>query len=622
MPTSAPASPPRAAPMPAATSTLVEQFRRQLRERPDRPSLLLRAGGRWAPVTWRQFGDASRRLGAWLVEEGIAEQGHVAIWSGNRPEWHVADMAVLSARCRPVPVYLTVSAEQAAYILDHSQSELAVVEGPDVLGRLLSVRDRLPRLRRVVVLDAAQAVSEDGLVISWQEALRRGQEALDARSSELERRAVSVASEDVATLIYTSGTTGPPKAVMLTHANVIAGVRAIMSLEPAYDDDRVLSYLPLAHIAERLASEFRSYVIGNPTWFSAIDRLGEDLREVRPTTFFGVPRVWEKMAARIRGELERQPPSRRRVGRWAIATGERVADLRQAGRQVPPRLAASHALAERLVLARVRQAIGLDQARVVASGAAPIAPEVLRFFLALGLEICEVYGLSETTGATTFNRPGHARFGTVGPALPGIELRIAADGEILVRGATVFAGYLHDPAATAAVLSEDGWFATGDVGEIDADGSLRITDRKKDLIITAGGKNISPSNIETALKNHPLVANAVVIGDRRPYLTALLTVDAAEVAALGLDAGAQRTRLEAHVTAVNATLAHVEQVRRWTILDHDFTVGEELTPTMKVRRAVVAERYAAEIEDLYRATASSQSGDAASGASSVAATAE
>jgi long-chain acyl-CoA synthetase len=608
--------------MPAATSTLVEQFRRQLRERPDRPSLLLRAGGRWAPVTWRQFGDASRRLGAWLVEEGIAEQGHVAIWSGNRPEWHVADMAVLSARCRPVPVYLTVSAEQAAYILDHSQSELAVVEGPDVLARLLSVRDRLPRLRRVVVLDAATAVSEDGLVISWQEALRRGQEALDARSSELERRAVSVASEDVATLIYTSGTTGPPKAVMLTHANVIAGVRAIMSLEPAYDDDRVLSYLPLAHIAERLASEFRSYVIGNPTWFSAIDRLGEDLREVRPTTFFGVPRVWEKMAARIRGELERQPPSRRRVGRWAIATGERVADLRQAGRQVPPRLAASHALAERLVLARVRQAIGLDQARVVASGAAPIAPEVLRFFLALGLEICEVYGLSETTGATTFNRPGHARFGTVGPALPGIELRIAADGEILVRGATVFAGYLHDPAATAAVLSEDGWFATGDVGEIDADGSLRITDRKKDLIITAGGKNISPSNIETALKNHPLVANAVVIGDRRPYLTALLTVDAAEVAALGLDAGAQRTRLEAHVTAVNATLAHVEQVRRWIILDHDFTVGEELTPTMKVRRAVVAERYAAEIEDLYRATASSQSGDAASGASSVAATAE
>jgi long-chain acyl-CoA synthetase len=597
-----------AAPPPAPTSTLVEQFRRQVSARPQSPAMYMRAGGRWAPITWGQFGDAARRLGAWLLEEEVPEHAHVAIWSGNRPEWHIADVAVLSSRCRPVPVYLTVSAEQAAYVLGHSESQVAVVEGPELLERVLSVRDRLPALRRVVVIDGAEDVSEDGFVISWQEAIRRGQAALAGRSIELERRAAMVVSEDIATLIYTSGTTGPPKAVMLTHGNVIAGVIAVMSLEPAYPDDRILSYLPLAHIAERLASEFRQYVIGNPTWFTTIDNLAADIREIRPSVFFGVPRIWEKIAARIRSELDRQPAHRRRLGRWAFAVGERVGDLRQAGRPIPPLLAAQHRLADRLVLSRVRAALGLDQAQALASGAAPISLEVLRFFLGLGLEIDEVYGLSETTGATTFNRPGHARFGTVGQVLPGVEVRIAGDGEILVRGATVFAGYHRDPAATAAVL-RDGWLYTGDVGELDADGFLRITDRKKDLIITAGGKNISPSNIEAALTKHPLIANAVVIGDRRPYLSALITLDPTEVAAYP-DPGAE---VERHVEAVNATLANVERVRRWTILDRDFAVGEELTPTMKVKRKVVAEKYAAEIEANYPATAPSQSGDTFSG---------
>ena len=600
-----------AAPPPAPNSTLVEQFRRQVAGRPDSPAMYMRAGGRWAPITWRLFGDASRRLSAWLLEEEVAEHAHVAIWSGNRPEWHIADVAVLSTRCRPVPVYLTVSAEQAAYILDHSETQVAFVEGPELLGRLLSVRDRLPGLRRIVVVDGAEAVSEDGFVISWEEALRRGQAALAGRSIELERRAASVLSEDIATLIYTSGTTGPPKAVMITHGNVIAAVIAIMSLEPAYADDRILSYLPLAHIAERLASEFRQYVIGNPTWFTSIDALAADIREIRPNVFFGVPRVWEKIAARIRTELARQPAPRRLVGSWAFAVGERAGDLRQAGRPVPALLAARHRLADRLVLSRVRAALGLDEAQALASGAAPISLEVLRFFNGLGLEIDEVYGLSETTGATTFNRPGHARFGTVGPPLPGIELRIAGDGEVFVRGATVFAGYHRDPEATAAVL-RDGWFATGDVGELDAEGYLRITDRKKDLIITAGGKNISPSNIEAALTRHPLIANAVVIGDRRPYLSALITIDPTEAAAYP----DVRAEVERHVEAVNATLSNVERVRRWTILEHDFTVGDELTPTLKVKRKVVNERYAAEIEANYPATAPSQSGDTFSGVGS------
>jgi long-chain acyl-CoA synthetase len=601
---------------PAADSTLVREFRRQVAERGGRPALCMRAGDRWAAISWAQFGTVTRRLAAWLLEEGIEEQAHVAIWSGNRPEWHIADMAVLGARCRPVPVYPTLSAEQAAYVLGHSGSTVAVVESRAILERLLAVRDRLPGLRRVAVLDEVEAVSEHGFVITWQEALRRGEAALPARGAELDRRAEAVGSGDVATLIYTSGTSGPPKAVRLTHRNVMAAVIGVMSLVPAYDTDRVLSYLPLAHIAERLASEFRQYIVGNPVWFTTIDRLAEDLREVRPSVFFGVPRIWEKVAARVQVELEGQPALRRRLARWAVGVGERVADLRQARRPVPGRLAARHALADRLVLGRVRAALGLDQARVVASGAAPIAPEVLRFFLALGLEICEVYGLSESTGVTTFNRPGEARFGTVGPPIPGVEVRLASDAEILIRGGTVFDGYQHDPAATAAVL-HDGWLASGDVGEIDPDGHLHITDRKKDLIITAGGKNIAPSNIESALTNHPLIASAVAIGDRRPYVTALLTLDADEAAAVVARHGREvthpaalaadpaiREEVARHVEAVNAELANVERVRRWTLLPRDFTVGEELTPTMKVRRKVVAERYAAEIEANYRATAS------------------
>jgi long-chain acyl-CoA synthetase len=608
-----------AAAPPAPTTTLVREFRRQVSERGDRPALQVRAGGRWAPISWARFGEASRRAAAWLLEEGVAEHAHVAIWSSNRPEWHIADVAVLSARCRAVPVYLTLSAVQAAYVLDHSACEVAVVESPALLERLLSVRDRLPALRRVAVLDGVDTVSHDGFVISWEEALRRGQAALAGRAAELDRRAAAVGSDDVATLIYTSGTTGPPKAVMLTHRNVIAAVIAVMSLVPAHDTDRVLSYLPLAHIAERLSSEFRQYVIGNATWFTSVERLGEDLRDVRPSAFFGVPRVWEKMAARVRAELERQPARRRRLARWAIGVGERVACLREARRPVPGSLAAQHALADRLVLSRVRAALGLDQARLLASGAAPIAPEVLRFFLALGLEICEVYGQSESTGASTFTRPGQVRVGTVGPALPGVSLRLAEDGEILLRGDTVFPGYHRDAAATAAVL-HDGWLSTGDIGQIDGDGCLRITDRKRDLIITAGGKNIAPSNIETALQNHRLVADAVVIGDRRPYVSALLTLDAAEAAALVREGGRDVTDLAAlaadpavaaevarHVEAVNAQLSSPERVRRWTVLDRDFTVGEELTPTMKVRRAVVAERYAAEIEANYRATAAYRS---------------
>jgi long-chain acyl-CoA synthetase len=588
---------------PPPGATLVAHFRRQVSTRPAAPAMRFMAAGRWITVTWEQFGAASRRIAAFLASEGVGEQEHVGIWSNNRPEWHIADMSILSLRCRPVPVYLTLSGEQAGYVLAHSETVVAFVENVALLERVQAVRAELPSLRRVVVIDGLDAATADGFAIPWAEALERGEQSMAEHGAALDRRAAGVQLDDVATLIYTSGTTGPPKAVMLTHANMAAATASTSQFIALSADDRVLSYLPLAHIAERNVSEFRSYVYGNVVYFAqSIDKLGEHMRDMRPTHFFAVPRIWEKMAASVRAQAKRTSGVRGVLLRWAIRVGEQHSDVRQTGRPVSALLQRRHALADRLVLAKLRALLGLDQATVLASGAAPIAPDVLRFFDAIGLEIDEVYGMTENTGLCTMNRPGRARFGTVGPSVPDSVMRIAEDGEILCRSGMVFAGYYKDPEATAATMTADGWLMTGDVGEVDADGFLRITDRKKDLIITAGGKNIAPSNIETALKRHALVANAVVIGDRRPYVTALITPDPEALAAFpggGVDSAAVHAEMQRHVDSVNAQLSHVEQVKRWALLPHDFAVGVELTPTLKVKRKVVSDRYADEIEKLY-----------------------
>ena len=583
-------------------ATLVEHFQRQVRERGPAPALCFRAADRFASISWAQFGDAARRWSAFLLEEGVEPQAHVGVWAGNRPEWHIADIGILSARCRPVPVYQTLSADQAGYVLAHSEARVVVVENPPLRDRVLQVRTGLPGLRRIVVIDGQDRPSDDGLVISWQEALDRGSQAAERRGAELEQRSGSVTLDDVATLIYTSGTTGPPKAVLLTHRNVDAALWALDEFAPATSETRVVSHLPLAHIAERMSTEFRSYAYGHPVYFvDAIANLGDRLQEVRPVMFFTVPRVWEKMAQRVQKGVTELPQPRRALAQWALRRGAAAADAGGTGRDAK--------LADRLVLAKLRALLGLDQATILASGAAPIAADVLRFFRGIGLEVLEVYGQTEDTGLTSMNRPGRQRIGTVGEAFRGNELAIAEDGEILVRGGTVFAGYYKDPDATAETLV-DGWLHTGDVGELDG-GVLRITDRKKDLIITAGGKNISPSNIEGELQRSPLVAHAVAIGDRRPFISALITLDAEEArhfaTAHGLPEDVEQLvqqpalheEIMGHVKAVNTRLNQVEQVKRWTLLAHNFQVGDELTPTLKVKRKVVAEKYAEEIEGLY-----------------------
>ena len=595
---------------PVPERTLVELFRRQSAARADSPAMLHRAGDHWASIAWSAYAEQARSLAAFFISAGLREQAHVAIWSFNRPEFLVTSTATLLARACTAPLYQTLSVAEAAYVLSHSDAPIAVVENPELLSRVLEVRHRLPALTCVVLMEGAAPDGEEAFVVSWAQALQRGADALTHVADDLDRRSDAVQPSDIATLVYTSGTTGPPKAVMATHGNLIAAINALGPIVNLSANDRVLSYLPLAHILERLNSEIRLYCAGNVLWFAAsIVEMPQEVRDLRPTCFVGVPRVWEKMASTINAAIDALPASRRRLARWAIAVGEQSVDQRQRRELPTAAQRVRHRMADRLVLSRIRAETGLDQAHTLITGAAPISLQVLRFFHALGLEVLEGYGMSENMTVTTVNRRGHARLGTVGQVIPGVQLRIADDGEILMRGDVVFAGYYKDAAATAETLV-DGWLH-GDIGELDSDGYLRITDRKKDLIITSGGKNVSPSNIEDALRSE-LIANPVVIGDRRPYIAALLALDAS-----GLQDFAHRhglptkpdelmrhpallDEIQRRVESVNSHLANVAKVRRWLLLRAEFSVGVELTPTFKVRRKVVAERFAEEIESLYQ----------------------
>ena len=555
---------------PVPERTLVELFRRQAGSRSGSPAMFHREGDSWAAIDWNTYAHQARAMGAFFMSVGLNEEEHVAIWSFNRPEFLIASTATMLARACTAPLYQTLSASEAAYVLGHSDAPVAVVENEDHLAKVLEVRDQLPALRCVVLMDGVAPEGDEAFVVSWTDALQRGLDALQQLAEDLDRRSDAVQPSDIATLVYTSGTTGPPKAVMATHGNLIAAINALGPIVNLSSDDRVLSYLPLAHILERLNSEVRLDCAGNALWFAAsIAEMPAELRDLRPTCFVGVPRVWEKMAATINVAIDALSSSRRRLARWAIAAGEQAVDRDQRGEAATAVQRLRHRVADRLVLSRIRNETGLDQAHTLITGAAPISQQVLRFFHALGLEVLEGYGMSENMTVTTVNRHGHARLGTVGQVVPGVELRIADDGEILMRGDVLFAGYYKDPVATAETVV-DGWLHTGDIGELDADGYLRITDRKKDLIITAGGKNVAPSNIEDALRSE-LIATPVVIGDRRPYIAALLSLDAS-----GLEHFARRRSLptdvqelvrhpilleeiQRRVESVNRHLANVEQ---------------------------------------------------------------
>ena len=575
------------------------------RKMPDHPAYFVKRGGAWHPTTWRNYADEVRTAGKALMALGLNPNDRVNILGFNRPEWVIMDVGAMAVGCVPAGIYTTNSPAECQYIIAHSEAPVVLLEDHDQWAKVNEVRHQLPDLRHVVMMKGAEPI-DDELVMSWDEFMARGDGISD---EDFDARLTALEPDDLATFIYTSGTTGPPKAVMLTHENVAWTPAQVVEPFGINAQDRIVSYLPLSHIAEQSFTIAAASRAGYSVYYAeSIDALAENLKEVKPTIFFAVPRVWERFYAGVTTQLGHATGAKAKIASWAQGVGHKVTDLRNRGEEPSGMLAAQYKLASALVFSKIKPALGLDQVRVAASGAAPLSKEIQEFFGGLDITIWEVYGQSEDSGPTSFNLPGRTKFGSVGPAYPNVDVRIADDGEIIVKGKNVFKGYFKDEAATKETLV-DGWLYSGDLGEFDSDGYLWITGRKKDIIITAGGKNVAPKNLEGGLKNHPLISEAVVIGDRRKFLSCLITLDdeaaAAYLAEHDLEGPAHESshihaEIQAAVDLLNADFARVEQIKKFTVLARQLSIeGGELTPTLKVKRNKVAEHFSSEIEAMY-----------------------
>jgi long-chain acyl-CoA synthetase len=592
--------------------TMVHQLHTQAERLSDRPALWTRRAGTWVPTSWRDYARKVRQLALSFIELGLEAGQAVGIIGFNREEWVVSALAATAAGGVPVGVYTTSSPEQVAYVLGHCAASIVVVENAGFLATLEAIRPKLPALKHLVVMDPVPVLPAGAL--RYDDLVARGASLPDAPYYQ---RVDAARPDDLATLIYTSGTTGQPKGVMLTHRSVTWTATRLADALEVGEDERLLSYLPLSHIAEQTASISGPLLCGMQVFFAeSFEKLGEDLRDVRPTVFFGVPRVWEKFKAKAEASMAQQPKARQQVLAWARGVALRFHTTTMEHRQPTLRLAAQYALAKQVVFEPLKRRIGLDRCHVHVTSAAPIARDVLDFFASIDVVLRELYGQSEVTGPTSTNTAEHTRLGTLGRPLQGVAVRIAGDGEILVKGENVCAGYFKDPAATSALIA-DGWLHSGDVGELDAEGFLRITGRKKEIIVTSGGKKTPPATLEGLLKSIAPLGQAVVIGDQRAYLVALVTLDTEKLEAFanvhGLPADAERLaadpRFHEWLTAriaseVNAKVARFEAIKRFTVLAKDFSVASgELTPTLKVRRQVCEQKYAAQIEAMYAAAA-------------------
>ena len=538
-----------------------------------------------------------------LIALGLQPGQNVCILGFNRPEWIVFDLAAMAVGAAPAGIYTTSSPAEVQYIVDHAEAPVILLEDAAQWEKVKKIRDQLPHLRHVVMMRGAAI--DDPMVLGWESFLARATSVPDA---EVDRRVSALRLDDVATLIYTSGTTGPPKAVMLSHDNLAWTARIAIDMTGFTMADSSLSYLPLSHIAEQMFSIHAPVTVGSSISFAeSLEKVPENLREVQPTILFAVPRIWEKFHAGVAAKLALATGLRAKLVAWATDVGLRYNTAKELGQAPGGWLTFQHTLADRLIYSKVKPLLGLGRARICVSGAAPVAKEVLTFLAGIDVVVHEVYGQSEGSGPTTFSLPGKTRLGSVGTAVPGVDVALAPDGEIRVKGRNVFLGYYKDPPATAETL-QDGWLLSGDLGAFDADGFLDIVGRKKEILITAGGKNIAPKNIEAALKNHPLVSEAVVIGDRRAYLTALLQVDPEALRTiagqLGVDPSADhpsiRAELQRAVDACNELFARVEHIRKWTVLPRPLGIDTgELTPTLKLKRKVIVANFSSEIEAMY-----------------------
>ena len=586
--------------------TIPARLQAQGRLRPEHPAYAVKTAGAWRTTTWSTYAAEVLQAARALLELGFEPGQTVSLLGFNRPEWAIVDHAVMALGGAAAGIYTTCSAEQVAYVIRHAESPYVLVEDASQWAKVQSELADLPGLRKVILMRGARVDHE--LALGWDEFMALGDGRAD---SEVLARIDALQQDALATLIYTSGTTGPPKGVMLSHRNLAWTAEVAGQILPIDERDSVVSYLPLSHIAEQIFTLLGPPTYGYTVYYAeSLQRLPDNFKEVRPTVLFAVPRIWEKFHAGILAKSKGAPPLKLAIMTWAQGVGQQMAAHEGRGETPSGLLQLQHRIADKLVYSKVKTALGLDRVRYAVSGAAPIALDVLEFFAGLDIVIREVYGQSEDTGPTSFNRPGATRLGTVGPPIPGVDVTIADDDEILVKGPNVFLGYYKEPAATDEALIA-GWLHSGDLGRIDDEGFLHITGRKKDIIITSGGKNVAPRNIEAALKGHQLIAEAVVIGDRRNYLSALLWLDqeAAQqwagehgLAATGLERSPLlTTELDRFVKdVVNARFHKVEQVKKFALLWEPLTVERgELTPTLKVKRRVIDERFSREIDAMY-----------------------
>jgi len=604
---------PPAVPGGSGFETLPAIVLRRAAETPTVTALRTKELGRWRPITWADYGDQVRAIAAGLHALGVERGDRVAVHAENRPEWLYADMATQALGAICVGIYPTSPAAEVEYLLSHSESKVLVAEDEEQVDKVLAVRSSLPSLRKVVVVDTRGVDMADDLLMSLDELEALGRDRAGELDLEAEIRATD--PNDAAIIVYTSGTTGPPKGAMLSHANLQAAAAAAGHVFEVDERAEVLSYLPLCHIAERLISAINAVATGYVVNFGeGADTFTQDLREVQPTFFLGVPRVWEKMMASITIRMQDAGWLKRANYQLWMRVGGRIARRRWRTGRLRGLDALLYGLGWLLLYRPLREKLGMSRIKGVLSGAAPIAPQVLEFFWTIGVPVREGYGQTENTAQATVTPSDDVRLGKVGKPLPGVEVRIAEDGEILTRGAGTFLGYFKNPEATAETIDADGWLHTGDVGEIDEDGFLKITDRKKDIIITAGGKNISPSEIENMLKVSPYVKEAMVVGDGRKHLTALIGIELDTVGNWALQQRIGFTTyadlaskpqvvelVQGVVDEVNTQLAQVETIKQFRLLPKELDQEDgEVTATQKVKRRAVEREFADLIEEMYR----------------------
>lgn len=590
--------------------TLCDILDRLLLEHRKSAILRYKRDGKWCDISTEEFVSTVRGLAVGLLRLGIRKGDRVAILAENRPEWNAFDHAILAIGGVVVPIYATLHANQVRFILNHSQARLLVLSTPDQLEKIMSILSSLPALQRLVIMDRPKIMPANTL--HWTDLLKQGEAAMADDPDRLAAETAQVDENDLATIIYTSGTTGEPKGVMLTHANFVSNVNATCAIVPFSPADEVLSFLPLTHVFERML-EFTFLDAGvTITHAESIDAISANIAEIQPTVMAIVPRLLEKIQARVMDSVHESSTPRRWFFALALWVGRRCALARLAGRHEPFLARLLWPITDRLVFAKLRQRMG-GRLRFVISGSAPLAREIAEFFHAAGIPVLEGYGLTETSPVVSVNTPQHTRLGTVGPVLPGVEVQIADDGEILVRGPNVMQGYFRDEKTTREVI-RDGWFHTGDIGHLDTDGFLSITDRKKEILKTSGGKMVAPQPIENLLKCDPFISQVVLIGDRRKFISALIAPDPQRLAAYAREHNIPHTDadqlledpriLELYRRRVERRmegLSNFEKVKTFRLLPRELSMEEgELTPTLKTKRHVVEEKFADLIESMYR----------------------